>query len=160
MQEIWLSIKDIANYEVSNLGRVKNIRTNYVLTPMLDNKGYERVDLCYKTYRVHRLVAQSFIPNNANKPQINHINGIKNDNRVHNLEWCTNSENQIHAIKNNLKTILKGEQVVNHKINDKIALSIFNSNDTQRSIAKEYNISQRVVLNIKKKRAWVHIHSV
>lgn len=77
-----------------------------------DHKGYLTVNLYQKTvevgkyvcknYKVHRLVAIAFIPNPENKAQINHINGLKSDNRVENLEWCTNYENRQHAIKTGL----------------------------------------------------------
>ncbi len=61
-----------------------------------------------KTSTVHRLVAKTFIPNPKNKPQINHKNGIKSDNRVQNLEWVTNQENQIHAFKTGISRGRKG----------------------------------------------------
>ena len=106
-------------YEVSNTGKVRS--NNYLghgktkeLKPF-DNGGYKRIKLP-KKYKVdtlvHRLVAAAFIPNPDNLPCVNHINGIKDDNRIENLEWCSVSENIHHAVKtglfdNSLDTIRK-----------------------------------------------------
>lgn len=109
-KEIW---KDIAGYEgkyqVSNLGNVRSLqyhnakgimRIGY-LKPAVDNKGYLRCALSkenkLKTFKVHRLVASAFIDNPDNLPQINHKDGNKLNNHVENLEWCNNSQNQLHA---------------------------------------------------------------
>ena len=100
-------------YQISDLGRVKSLSRfisngtgfhlseDRILKPNILAKGYFQVDLKNRSKRkglqVHRLVAMAFIPNPNNYPQINHINGDKQDNRVENLEWCTNSMNQKHA---------------------------------------------------------------
>lgn len=90
-------IKDFEDYEISTWGRVYNTRTGKFLRPEVHDKGYLRVDLYNgagrKHCKVHRLVAEAFIPNLEGKPHINHIDGNNANNSVSNLEWVTNEEN-------------------------------------------------------------------
>ena len=96
-------------YQVSNTGVVRNKITGHILKPQLDNKGYLRVRMSLHdkkaTAKVHRLVAVAFIPNQENKPQVNHIDTDKRNNDVRNLEWVTNGENQIHAYRTGLNRV-------------------------------------------------------
>lgn len=103
--EEWKQIDDTQFY-ISNMGRIKNIETGNILKATPNPKGYLCINVTVnrvkRNLKPHRLVGEYFIPNPNNKPQINHKNGIKTDNRVENLEWCTNYENAHHAMEHNL----------------------------------------------------------
>lgn len=131
MEEIW---KDIAGYEgiyqVSNLGKIRSCerkifykkgspRSSYkteaskIMSQHLSSSGYYVVTFGsggkHRTFSVHRIVAQAFILNQENKPQVNHIDGNRLNNCANNLKWATASENGLHAYKNGLSRRLKGE---------------------------------------------------
>jgi hypothetical protein len=115
MKEVWKDIKGYEGlYQVSNYGRIKSLsrlikNSNNRITKekirkqVYDKDNYLTISLSkngkISTFKVHRLVAQAFIPNTKNKPTVNHKNGIKNDNKVENLEWATDKEQMEHCIK-------------------------------------------------------------
>lgn len=120
MEETWKDIKGYEGmYQVSELGNVRSVDRSYkdvngklynlkgrVLKLSISN-GYLSLNLNNKgkkRFCVHRLVAETFLDNPENKPEVNHINGNKLDNRLANLEWCTKSENTLHAYSIGLMT--------------------------------------------------------
>lgn len=102
--EKWLTIRNHPDYEVNNLGDVRNKKTNRILKPQLNRTdGYYRVALNGKCYYVHRLVADAFFDGDHDKIDVNHIDGNRLNNKLSNLEWCTRKENIRHAYINGLK---------------------------------------------------------
>jgi DNA invertase Pin-like site-specific DNA recombinase len=180
MVEIW---KDILNYEsyyqISNLGRVRSLDRyvkhylagkqrikGKIFKPQLNQRGYLRVclskDNIGKTIEIHRLVAETFIPNPNNHPEVNHKNGVKTDNYVENLEWCTHKDNMRHAHKNGLIDNARGEKHGCVKLTEnrvrKMRKKYFSGEATMSSLAKEYKVSFGTVWRIIKRKNWKHLN--
>lgn len=117
-QEIFVPIKGYENsYLISNKGRIFSKLKNKMLKPG-NSKGYMSIQLfkngICETKRIGRLVLINFVPNPYNKPECNHVNGIRNDDRVCNLEWATRKENQNHALRTGLKKHFSQEKLKKH----------------------------------------------
>lgn len=175
MKELW---KDIAGYEgkyqISNLGRVRsllNSRGNKreqpkILKTSIDRWGYLVLALCKnstgKMFKVHRLVAQAFLLNPENKPEVNHKDGNKLNNTALNLEWVTPKENIRHAFKTGLRK--KGEESHRAKLTNEQVRQIrkeyipCSRGFSTRALARKYNVSQSNIYLIIKNRAYKDIN--
>ena len=108
--------KDLGDYILYSDGRIYSKKSK--IFRKLQNMGHGYLGLSIlvggksKRFNIHRMLAQAFIPNPDGKPMVNHINGIKDDNRLENLEWVTNKENMIHAVKIGLVTMNHSKKVV------------------------------------------------
>ena len=152
MKEIW---KDVLGYEghykASNLGNVWSVRRGKMMVQGLNKFGYCRIGLYKdgkpKSFGVHRLVLAAFTGKFG--LEVNHIDGIKTNNNIENLEWVNRSENLKHAIKNGLFKIYKGDKHINAKLSEKEVLEIRKKYIpyfySQYKLAKEYGVSQRTM---------------
>lgn len=135
-------------------GRLTNKKENQLryLSHVIYREGVQ------SNFVVHRLVAEAFIPNPENKPQVNHIDGNRENNTVQNLEWCTNRENRDHAIKNHL-TIPMGEKHHNAKLTwkqiEEIRQKYIPRVYSQRKLASEYGVDQATIWAVLQKQTWV-----
>lgn len=164
--EIWKDIKGYeGKYQISSYGRVKRIdhySGNWHFPERILKLRYTKRDhytvirltgsnRTAHDYRVHRLVAQAFIPNPENKATVNHIDGNKNNNHVENLEWNTREENMQHAYKHHLKKPMKGALNANAKLTPDQVKQIRKEYVRQSRIhgtvalAKKYGVTNRII---------------
>lgn len=175
-EEIWKTIEEYPNYDVSTFGNIRNNKTNYIMKLQKNYSGYLRVSLMNSkiihTCIVHRLVAKAFILNPENKPTVNHIDNNKSNNNIKNLEWATMTQQNNHKSSDNKKMLkpINHRPVLKIDINTGITIEIYKSIsdatkwiiDNKLTTITEYNkntisiISSKIcsVANNKRKKAY------
>lgn len=167
----WKRIPNYSRYEASTEGEIKtygwkNKNKEAILKPAKDGSGYlrtmlKRDDGVIHTIKVHRIIAATFLDNPENKPQVNHKNEIKTDNRVENLEWVTKEENTAAWVKNGSNGKLVGAKVGTSILNEQQVIEIRQKfipyKYTRQMLAVEYGVAAGTVKGIINGRAWKHL---
>lgn len=170
--ERWLPAKGFSsNYYVSNMGRL--LTTSHhgghhtaVMKPALDGSGYYRTVMDGKTVKVHRVAAQTWLQNPLNKPQVNHINNIRTDNRIENLEWVTKAENLAHMIRQGRQNRNWGEKSASHILTSAQVREIrayqqqhpeMTKLDMSIELAKTYPLKSGSIRHILKGHTWKYL---
>ncbi len=165
----WMDWHPIPGYETRYLaslcGQIFSLKTRRVMRSS-NHKGYRKINLFSangrKTLFVHRLVGLAWIKNPLNKPQINHKNGVKTDNRAENLEWCTMSENCLHRyrvlkIPHPCHYLTQGENNGMAKLTDEAVRAIRKDPRPQRVVGLTHGVSTSTVASVQHRRTWAHI---
>lgn len=151
--EIWRKNPTFPDYLCSSLGRIKRTK---ILTQQTTRRGYLEVKISIsgktKTVLSHRLIAEAFL-GDGKRLTVNHLDGNKQNNRIENLQFCTDSENKHHATK--LGLYERGSNRYNSKLTESAVLEIrSNSTDTHSALAKKYKVTQPIITRIKKRQTW------
>lgn len=165
MSQFWKPIAGTnEKYWISSYGRVYSYKSNRNLTLQKTEKGYVMACIFtdkFKMKAVARLVGMAFIDNPHNLPEINHLDGDKNNNRVSNLVWSTTRDNLLHAFKLGLK-VNKGAKNPTSKLTDKKVLRIreaykVNPKLPLKFLAQKFNVTVQLISMVKHRKCWQHI---
>ena len=142
------------DYDITKDGDIINTRWgNRMVKPQPNGKGYMRVHIAGKMRFVHRLVAEKYVPNPNNYPQVNHIDGDKTNNRADNLEWVSNDANRRHAVANGLQ--VHGEACPWAKLTKENVEYIREHKElTSKQLAEMFNVSDSTVRSARRGDSW------
>ena len=172
MVECWKPVPDyVGFYQVSDQGRIRRIaggrgvRAGRILRPRNNSDGYPYLNLWRnghrKTWQVHTLVTEAFLGPRPDGLEVNHKNGIKDDNRVGNLEYVTHSENVKHSYDVLGRKALRGEASGQAKLTVASVRQIRRCYDeggiSQWGVAKRYGVSQMTISRIVRREIWAHV---
>lgn len=160
---------------ISNTGLIRSVAREFIrstdkkpyklgeriLNPTTLRAGYLNViiindDGVPSNKLVHRLVAETWIENSQKKPQVNHINGVKTDNMVENLEWCTAKENTDHMHRIGLQD-LRGAKNPRSKLSESDVITILKSSEDHKKVSIQFNVSSTLIRRIRQRIVWKHI---
>ena len=143
----------IEDYEITREGQIINKTNGHILKPQPNAKGYLRVSISKKLVFVHRLVAEKYVPNPNNLPQVNHIDGNKFNNNADNLEWVDNQSNREHAVVTGLHK--SGEAIKTAKLDwNKVEYIREHPEISNKEYAEMYGCSPSTINDVKKFRTW------
>ena len=174
MKEVWKRLihqgKDYGDYyEVSNLGQIRNTKTKRIRKQNLLKTGYcfvsgslgSREDKI--TFKTHRVVAETFIPNLNNLPEVNHKDGNKLNNCIDNLEWCTRIANMKHASEYGLLNAKRGEDSAHAKLTIEDVKYIrehyvpYDKNFGTRALGRKFGVDHDTIRSVLKNETWTHV---